>query len=207
MRAFAIFAFLLLFALPATAQNLVAQTNQADIDRIEAYLNSFKTLESEFIQSSSNGGSAEGMVYLARPNKLRFQYKPPAAIELVADGNKLIFYDASLKQVSNMSVKSSPLYPILKEKVDLTDPSIALVRFSKAKGEISVSFVKRDDPASGEVTLQFSDSPLELRRWVIRDAQDVMTTVSLINTKMDVPIDPKTFVFNDPRPLNDRLDR
>lgn len=198
MRIF-IFLALLFLSFPALA-GAVSPENQADLERIEAYLNSFKTLHAEFTQSSSNGNIADGELYLSRPNKMRFEYKGDKKLQLVADGKNLIYYDERLEQVSYLPLKSSPLYPILKDHVDLNDKSIRIVRFAKTESEISLGFVQSSDPGAGELTLQFSESPLELRRWVVRDAQDVMTTVSLIGVETDKTVDAKLFKFVDPRP-------
>jgi outer membrane lipoprotein-sorting protein len=65
---------------------------------------------------------------------------------------------------------------------------------------------KRDDPSGGEVTLVFNAEPLYFDRWIIRDAQDVITTVSLTDARLGGAIDNKLFVFNDPRPISRRTE-
>ncbi len=203
-----IFIFLLAIAAfyPAASANLVYSQNTADLNKIEDYLNGLKSLRAGFVQASTNGTSAEGRLYMARPNRLRFVYADPSPIQLIADGKSLIYYDSRLQQVTYSSIKSSPLAPILKETVSLNDPKIILTDFKKSGGEISVSFIDAKDPASGQVTLQFNEQPLELKRWIVRDAQDIITTLSLIDIQTNTDIDPKLFKFDDPRPLNQRLE-
>ena len=47
-----------------------AQTAE-EIRQIENYLNGIRNLQASFVQTSSNGGIAEGMLYIAKPNKIR----------------------------------------------------------------------------------------------------------------------------------------
>ncbi len=194
-------------AAPAMAANPVYDQNIDEIKKIEEYLNSVQSLRATFVQASSNGNSAQGKVYLARPSKLRFTYDGDKPIELVSDGKNLVYYDGALEQVSYTSIDSSPLAPILKSKVEFNDPKIILTGFEKKRGEISVSFIGRNDPGAGTVTLQFSADPIILKRWLIHDAQDVVTTVSLVDPEIGANIDPAVFKFNDPRPLDKRIDQ
>ena len=194
-------------ALPVQAANPIYDQNIADIHQIEDYLNSIQSMRATFVQASSNGNSAQGKVYLARPSKLRFTYDGDKPIELVSDGKKLVYYDGKLEQATYTSIDSSPLAPILKSKVEFNDPKIILTGFEKKRGEISVSFIGKDDPSAGQVTLQFDAEPLTLKRWIIHDSQDVVTTVSLVDPEPGVDIDPKIFKFDDPRPLDKRIDQ
>ncbi len=192
---------------PAIAENMIYKNNKADIERIEQYLNGVKTMQADFLQTTSAGNVAEGKVYISRPNKMRFTYNPPAKILLVADGDQAVFYDGSVEQVSYLPLSSTPLSAILADRVDLDNPSITLVRFVKSAGEMSLTFIQRKDPGAGEITLQFSQEPFALRRWVVRDAQDVLTTVALLNPEFGQSFDPKLFKFEDPRPLSKRIDQ
>src|SRR5580692_2210490 len=91
---------------PAAA--LSAQ-DQADIARIEAYLNSIRTLKAHFLQVAPNGGISEGTAWLERPGRMRFQYDPPAPFLLIAAHGQLIFHDSSLGQNSNIPLGRTPL--------------------------------------------------------------------------------------------------
>ena len=47
-----------------------AQTPE-EIKQVENYLNGIRNLQASFVQTSSNGGIAEGMLYIAKPSKIR----------------------------------------------------------------------------------------------------------------------------------------
>ena len=72
----------------------------AAIERVEAYLNSVKTLSARFLQIDAAGTVTHGQLYLRRPGRLRFEYDPPSPLLLVADGVWLILHDKELDQVN-----------------------------------------------------------------------------------------------------------
>lgn len=191
----------------AKAPSLRLDANQkALVQEVQNHLQAIKTLQGKFVQASSNGNSASGQFYLARPNRLRFVYDDPKAPQIIADGTHLIYFDPRLEQVTYLSVDRSPLGPILQDPVNLSDRTIELRAVEELKGKVRLSFVKRDDPSGGEVTLVFNRTPLFFERWIIRDAQDVITTVSLTDARLGGTIDNKLFVFNDPRPVSRRVE-
>jgi outer membrane lipoprotein-sorting protein len=58
--------------------------------------------------------------------------------------------------------------------------------------------LKRDvGEAAGELTLEFTNQPFELRRWTIRDAADVTTTVTLQNMRFGHSYENKFFAKSD----------
>ena len=65
--------------------------DQADIERVEAYLNSIHTLQARFLQVAPDGQLSRGTAWLGRPGRLRFQYDPPNPYLLVTGYGQLIF--------------------------------------------------------------------------------------------------------------------
>ena len=62
-----------LFAALLIAGATAAKAENADLSKIENYLNNINTLEADFVQMSSNGGSAEGKIYIEKPSKIRME--------------------------------------------------------------------------------------------------------------------------------------
>jgi hypothetical protein len=85
---------LLGFALPACA----GQNDSALLSRIDAYLNSYPRLQAQFIQTAPGGEISEGMLYLERPGKMRWEYAPPSPVLLVAEAAPLHFSTASWRK-------------------------------------------------------------------------------------------------------------
>ena len=176
----------------------MTDADRADLARVETYLNGLQTLESRFLQASSNGGFAEGTLYLDRPGRMRIQYDPPSPILMVADGRFLIYYDSKLEQVSYLGLDDTPAGFLLAETVSLTDGRLIVTGVERGKGTLDISLVKARDPLAGHLTLTFADGPLALRKWFVVDAQGLVTTVSLLDPRTGGTLDPALFTFRDP---------
>ncbi|MBI2218080.1 MAG: outer membrane lipoprotein carrier protein LolA [Candidatus Rokubacteria bacterium] len=91
---------LLVLVSGASAQNL-----DAVIRDVEAAYGRLNDLKAEFSQSSFNKSlgqtiQAEGVVYLKKGGKLRWEYTAPTAQEIVSDGKTLWVYTPQLNQVN-----------------------------------------------------------------------------------------------------------
>jgi outer membrane lipoprotein-sorting protein len=76
MRRFVLTALLILAgALPAAAQ-LVQLTpeNRAELERVNTYLNSIRTLKGSFVQIDPDGQVDQGTFALSKPGRMRFEY-------------------------------------------------------------------------------------------------------------------------------------
>src|SRR5512132_1032426 len=173
--------------------------DQAELARIEAYLNGIRTVQSGFLQHSSNGERAEGQLYLSRPGKLRVEYQPPVPGLVVADGTFLVDYDRDLEQVSYIPLASTPASILLDEQISLYGGALTVTGFERGDDQILVSLVRTDNPGEGSITLVFRKDPLALQQWSVTDAQDIVTVVSLVEPRFDLELDRKLFVFEDPR--------
>src|SRR5947209_8306961 len=67
--------------------------DRADLARIEAYLNTIGSLKARFLQVAPNGATSQGVAWLERPGRMRFQYDPPSPILLVAGHGLVVFHD------------------------------------------------------------------------------------------------------------------
>jgi len=172
---------------------------QADVQRVQEYLNGIRTLSSRFEQVTGEGGSASGQLYLARPGKMRFEYDPPVPVLLVADGKTIYYYDKDLEQVSELQVDDTPAGFLLREKI-LLSGDVTLTRFEHKPGAIRLSLVQTKEPGQGSVTLVLADRPLELRQWTVVDPQQKEVTVALTDPHYGATVDPKLFYWTDPRP-------
>ena len=186
-------------ALAADDTEMVAALSPDDVAnvvRVEQYLNRIDTIQARFVQISSNGGFAEGEVFVRRPGNLRFDYDPPATALLIANGTTLLYYDKELKQASFIPLWETPLWFLVRDKVNLQG-DLEVIAVEEDLGTISVTLRETEAPDNGEVTLIFSDSPIALKKWEIMDSQGILTQVSLINPQYGVEVDKKVFDYSD----------
>lgn len=171
---------------------------EASLKKAEAYLDSIKTMQAEFLQISSNGETTTGHILLARPKNLRIEYDPPTPILIIANGEYLTYVDKELKQVNHLPLEDTPAAFLLRDSFSFTDGKLVVTGFEKAANTVRISVVQRKDPLAGELTLVFNDNPMVLRKWVIIDAQGIITDLTLTNARFDFPIPDSKFLSNFP---------
>ena len=169
---------------------------EAQIDRIESYLNTLRTLEARFVQNNPDGGFAQGKLYLHRPGRMRFIYDPPVPLQLYADGNLLIHVDTDLEQVSHYPLDETPAHFLLRADISLRK-GLTVKRYEHANKVVRVELVDGTNPDIGSVMLTFSDAPLQLRSWTITDAQGLQTELALVDARFGGQLDPGLFRFTD----------
>ncbi len=163
------------------------------VQKVERYLNGLSTVQARFVQSASNGSYAEGMVYVDRPSRMRFDYDPPVPMLIVADGYAVAVYDRELKQVTQLPIWETPLWFLFKEPIQLEE-SLVLTYLSHGQGSIVMTI--QEEQAEGNlasVTLTFNEAPMELRKWEVVDPQGIIVQTGLINAQYGVRLDKKLF--------------
>ena len=157
-----------------------AQTSQDVIAKAERWFEKITTMRAQFIQISSDGSSATGTLYLRRPKQMRLQYDGDGKLALVVSGGWLHVDEGAKKQVNSFPIGSTPFAPMLREDIQLRSPKFQTTT-SQANGVATVKIIQETGEAAGSLTLEFSETPFALRRWIIEDAVGVTTKVTLQN--------------------------
>lgn len=179
----------------------------ADLGLVSTHLKAVTTMTAAFTQTDRSGKTLTGIMSLARPGKIRFQYEKGVPILLVSDGRALHFIDYSVKQVQRWPIGNSPLGILLDPNRDLsrfarilpvTDPRIVLTEVRDPK-----------HPEYGTITLAFERSGaapggLMLIGWVALDSQNNRTSIRLSNQRFNLPVSGETFKWRDPRSAGPR---
>jgi outer membrane lipoprotein-sorting protein len=129
---------------------------------------------------------------------MRFEYAPPDPQLLVAGSGMLVYHDPAVNQTSYIPIGSTPLGILLANHVDLTSANVAVTAITRAPGEYDITLIRKDKPAQGTLTLVFSANPLQLRQWVVTDAQGKQTRVSLYDVLPGGPYPENLFQFSRP---------
>ncbi len=172
--------------------------HQATIERIEGYLSGLTTVVSDFTQIAPDGSLTGGKFYMQRPGKMRWQYNPPTPVLMVTNGSEFVYYDYELEQVSYIPLDST-LLGFLAKKVIRFNDQVGIIELSEKPGVIRVTLAQVEKPSDGQLTLEFSDKPLQIKNMVVRDATNQVTTVSLNNATFGQKLDKELFIFRDPR--------
>ena len=189
MKKFFLTFFVLLFSLDVHAQS------SENLQKIESYLNNIKSLEATFVQMASNGATAEGRLFIKKPNKIRMEYAEPTNVLIVGDGNFIVYNDLDLDQVTHIDYEDIPASLILSNLIKIDGKDLKVLDFYQDSGSTSITldYAKKGD--IGPITLVFSNNPLELKQWKIVDPQSVAVTVSLYDIKKEIDLDDSVFKF------------
>lgn len=182
------------FALFWTVLTPAQAQQKENLKQIEDYLNNIKTMQASFVQTASNGNTAEGMLYIAKPNKIRMEYNAPTDVLIVGDGDYIIYHDKELDQVTNIDYDDIPASLILANDVKLDGKKFKVTNYYQDAG-ITTATIQYKDNDIDPITLTFNNNPFELKQWSIVDPQSVEVTVSLYNAQKDLDLDNSLFKF------------
>jgi outer membrane lipoprotein-sorting protein len=180
-----------------TAPAPLTERDRADIAAAEAWLNRLSSVRARFLQIAQNGAAAEGTAWIVRPGRMRFEYDDEPLL-LVASHGQFFYFDKALRQPSVVSVGSTPLGLLLRENVRLSG-DITVSRVERGGGLFRITLHRTGAAAEGRLTLVFSENPVELKQWVVVDAQGRETRVSLYQPEYGARYANLLFDFNDPR--------
>jgi outer membrane lipoprotein-sorting protein len=184
-------------AAPPPPQAQLSPQDQAELQKIAAYLQGIRTATAKFQQATATGGDATGYLWLARPGKMRFQYDPPNQLLLLADAFYVYSWDPDLKQMTKVGLKSTPAWFLLRDPISFTD-GVVVTRFEHSGNTARVTVVQSAEPDAGSLTMVFTENPLILRQWSVVDQQGRVTDVALSQLQYGMALDPKLFQYQDP---------
>lgn len=173
-----------------------------DIKRVQQYFNNLHSIESEFIQTDSQGGTREGKFYLSRPNKMRLDYETLPKELIMLSEDMFIHYDYELKEMSYISAEKFPITFLSKKNIDLKKDAKVL-NVTQIGNILDVEIeLKSKDEYKPRVTLEFEKSPFNLKTIIVQDPEGGAVTLELRNAKYNSEINKKTFVFKNPNFFN-----
>lgn len=178
-----------LSALGAGAANAeLSAQDIADVKRVETYINSIGTLQASFQQVDPNQTVSTGRIYLRRPGRMRVEYDPPNALLIIADGVLISQVDRKIGELSQMPLKQSTAWFLLRDPIDVDD-NITVTKVDRRPGLLSVTMFENDEPDNGTVELIFLDDPIMLTQWIVTDPDANQVRVGLIDveTGLELP--------------------
>ncbi len=162
-----------------SATPLIGEEQTKAVERINAYFNNITNLQGSFEQVDSTDKRTTGRFYVERPGKIRFDYAPPSALRIIADGHFLAIEDSDLKTVEKYPIQSTPFRLLLADAVDLARDA-RIVGVESQDGALAISLEDNSGNAAGSIRLIFDSGPeLQLKEWLITDAQGLTTRVTV----------------------------
>jgi len=163
----------------AALTSLPAAAEQLSLNALTAYLNALQTAQGKVTQINGDGTIATGQILIKRPGRVRFEYDPPEQTLVIAGGGAVAIFDKKAGPTpETYPLNKTPLSLILAKTVDLAQAKM-VVGHSYDGTATTVTAQDPDHPEYGNIQLKFTDSPVELRQWVINDEGGNSTTVIL----------------------------
>lgn len=154
--------------------------------QVNAYFNSIRYMQGDFVQVGPDGRRTTGRLYLDKPGKIRFQYNPPSPVEVIADGQSVAVRDRRLNTQDIYPLSQTPLRFLLSDRVDiLRDANVTSV--TRDPEYVIVMLEERQAlGGTNRLMVLFNAADMTLRQWTVYDAQGYETSVALHN------LDPRT---------------
>ena len=174
-------------------------------DRLQAFLSGVESLQARFDQSvfdTSQGQTRrlEGVFYLQRPGKFRWDYTEPKGQIVLADGKTVWLVEEDLKQAyqkpQSDALRGTPAL-LLTEQLKLED-HFEIADLGPSQDLEWVELVPRDPESQfTRILLAFKDN--ELRRMELADKFAQVTRFGFSDIKRNPRLDSKLFVYTPPR--------
>lgn len=177
---------------PQRLYQAYSDQQKADLDKISAYLNAFQSLKAGFVQIGPEGGLDQGEVSIQKPGQIRFEYRPPSPVLVVATNGSVYVKNSRLGTLDQYDLSDTPLGLLLNSRVDLKTNK-AVIGVSEQNGAIVVRARTTANRNDSNITLVFSTPGIELRQWTVRDDQGGNTTVALQNLQLNAKLDTALF--------------
>jgi outer membrane lipoprotein-sorting protein len=166
---------------------------RALIDRASNYLSSVQVLSGKFIQVGPDGKRTQGEFFIQKPGRVRFEYDPPATIDIVADGQSVVVRDRNLATQDLYPLSQTPLRFLLSDRIDLLHDT-NLVGISS--DDVFVTMVIEERQILGgtnRLMMMFGAKDFQLKQWTVTDPQGYDTTVAVYNLNSSTQPDPNLF--------------
>jgi len=163
------------------------------VKKVSGYFNELANLRGTFLQTDPDKKRVRGKFYVKRPGRFRFDYGAPSKKIMISDGRFLYIQDPDVKNPDTFEMDNTPFRLLLRKDVDLLrDSRIAEVQ--EADDLLVVTMQDKSPDVPGKIQLYFVKRPiLDLKEWVVTDAQGLETRVEVSDLNRTEEIDPSIF--------------
>lgn len=154
------------------------------VEQINAYLQTFTDLEGQFVQTNPDNAKQKGTFWMLRPGMMRFDYARPSEMRIVSDGKYLSIEDHDLKTVNRYPIETTPFRMLLVQDVRLQRDT-RIISVARSDTSVTVTVSDKTGQSAGQIQLFFTYPTIELKEWVITDAQGLNTRIEVANLVLD----------------------
>ena len=167
---------------------------RADVVRqAQDWFANITTMRADFTQIASDGSVAEGQIMMRRPSRLKIIYDGVPALNLITTSAWLHVDQPDERRVTSYPISETPLSLILTDPVSLRPAGFETIVNARAGGVTQIVIYQDSGEGAGRLTLEFTDRPFQLRRWIVEDVVGIKTSLTLQNMVFGLPIENAEF--------------
>ena len=167
------------------------------VQKAESWFANVTTMRADFIQIASDGSAAEGRLVMRRPSRLKITYNSTPPLTLMTTPVWLHVDQPDDRQLTSYPISETPLALILTDPVSLRPADHVTIATERSGGITQIAINKDNGEGAGRLTLEFTNRPFQLRRWIVEDVAGVKTSVTLQNLAFGVPVANEEFRLPD----------
>ena len=166
----------------------------AIIQKLTSYFNQLGDSQGEFTQTSADGKRLRGKIFIKRPTRFRFEYRPPSKQIIISDGTNMAVQDLDLNTDDRWSLDQTPFRIVMRKDVDLLRDA-KILDVGETGDRYYITLMDKAPNAQGRLKMIFLKQPaLELKEWITTDTQNQDTKVELTEFVRAEKLDDALFV-------------
>ena len=173
--------------------------NNSKINQISEYINNIQTISSDFIQTNSNGESFSGIIKIKKPGLLLLDYYKPSNNKIISNGKEVALINKKNKTITYYNLKQLPIKVFLDSNFSLDN--FKIIKYQEDQKKIEFEINDKNNNNAGSIKFIFQDSPLLIKKWIIKDIQGFETQIFLSNTIINSKLEDLNFKIEDPKKL------
>ena len=171
--------------------------NNSKINQISEYINNIQTISSDFIQTNSNGESFSGIIKIKKPGLLLLDYNTPSNNKIISNGKEVALINKKNKTITYYNLEQLPIKIFLDSNFSLNN--FKIIKYQEDEKKIEFEINDKINNNSGSIKFIFQDSPLLIKKWIIKDIQGFETQMFLSNTTINSKLEDVNFKIEDPK--------
>ena len=186
-----VFFYFLFNLLPEIAES---SEDKEILTKIENAWNDVDTMSANFMQINADGTIDEGIFYLKKPYKSRFEYLNKQNEIIITNRNLLNIVDSSGYQIDGYPLGDTPLKKIMGKGINLSE-IFNIKNISQIDGNYQIEVLSLSKNEFGQATFYFSEDTFDLKKWEIIDEFENLIVLEFTNLQKNISLGQNLFVI------------
>jgi outer membrane lipoprotein-sorting protein len=177
--------------------------NRTIINRVNKYFDSIGTFRSNFIQfNESDSSMSEGLIYVEKPDKIRFEYTNPFRTLFIKNKGIINYYDVDMDELIVVPQSISPIFELFSKQDNLEKLNSEILSVKRMENGIAVETKLTIGDDKIGLTYIFNNEITMLVGLNITNGEKI--ELSFFNVELNPKLPKKIFIFDNPRLFNNK---